>query len=243
MSTFILIHGAWHGGWCWEKVKYILEQNGHIVLAPDLPGHGEDKTPICDISLESYVDCVCDLLDRQQEKVILVGHSLGGLTITQAAEKHPDTIEVLVYLSALLLRNGDSRHSISDSEPSGSMLAEYRELNKKEGYSTVKEQGSEKVFYNDCSDDDILWAKSKLVPQSLQPMDVPMSTSKKNFGSVRRMYIECLQDKAIIPEFQKKMYTELPCEKVITMNTSHSPFLSAPRELANHLIFLSNPTA
>ena len=70
-----------------------------------------------------------------------------------------------------------------------------------------------------------------------------MSTSKKNFGSVRRMYIACLQDKAIIPEFQKKMYTELPCEKVIAMNTSHSPFLSAPRELANHLIFLSNPTA
>lgn len=185
------------------------------MLAPDLPGHGEDNTPICDISLASYVNCVCDLLDMQREKVILVGHSLGGLTITQAAENRPNNIEVLVYLSALLLRNGDSRHSISNREPSGSILPEYRELNKKKGYSSVKEQGSEKVFYHDSSDDDILWAKSKLVPQSLQPMDVPMSTSKKNFRSVRRMYIECLQDRAITPEFQKKCIQNYPAKKLL----------------------------
>ena len=106
IATFVLIHGAWHGGWCWDKVKPILEKNGHTVVAPDLPGHGEDKTPIADVSLAAYTERVCEILDQQSEKVILVGHSLGGLSISQAAELRPENIEILVYLSAFLLKDG-----------------------------------------------------------------------------------------------------------------------------------------
>jgi pimeloyl-ACP methyl ester carboxylesterase len=108
MSVYVLIHGAWHGGWCWDKVVPLLEKEGHKVEAPDLPGHGNDKTPIPEISLQAYADRVCEVLDAQSEPVILVGHSMGGGVISQAAEYRPEKVKTLVYLAAFLLRNGES---------------------------------------------------------------------------------------------------------------------------------------
>ncbi len=107
MSNYVLIHGAWHGAWCWDKVVPLLEKEGHKVEAPDLPGHGNDKTPIPEISLQAYADRVCEILDAQSEPVILVGHSMGGVVITQAAENRPEKIKKLVYLTAFLLQNGE----------------------------------------------------------------------------------------------------------------------------------------
>lgn len=86
MSTYLLVHGAWHGGWCWRKVVPLLEAQGHKVLAPTLPGHGEDKTPAAAVTLRSYADTICRLAGAQTKPVILVGHSMGGIVITQAAE-------------------------------------------------------------------------------------------------------------------------------------------------------------
>ena len=91
MATFVLIHGAWHGGWCWRKVVPHLEAAGHTVIAPDLPSHGDDPTPAAEVTLDDYVRRVCEILDAQDEPVVLVGHSMGGL---------------LVYL--YLGRNGDA---------------------------------------------------------------------------------------------------------------------------------------
>ena len=67
MSPFVLIHGAWQGGWCWDKTVPWLEKRGHTVLAPDLPGHGRDRTPLSMVSLSSYVDSVCKIVDALQE--------------------------------------------------------------------------------------------------------------------------------------------------------------------------------
>ena len=67
MSPFVLIHGAWQGEWCWDKTVPLLEKRGHTVLAPDLPGHGRDRTPLSMVSLSSYVDSVCRMVDALQE--------------------------------------------------------------------------------------------------------------------------------------------------------------------------------
>jgi len=67
MSTYILIHGAWHGAWCWNKVVSLLEKEGHAVVAPDLPGHGDDKTPIAKVTLRAYADCVCEVINIQSD--------------------------------------------------------------------------------------------------------------------------------------------------------------------------------
>jgi pimeloyl-ACP methyl ester carboxylesterase len=105
MWTYVLIHGAWHGGWCWRKVVPLLEAKGHRALAPDLPGHGNDGTPAASVTLKSYADRICEIARAEPEQVILVGHSMGGIAITQAAENCPKKIGALVYLCAFLPRN------------------------------------------------------------------------------------------------------------------------------------------
>lgn len=85
MSTYLLVHGAWHGAWCWRHVTPLLEQAGHQVMAPDLPGSGQDTTPLAEVSLAAYVACVTDLVDQADEPVILVGHSLERRSSNQAA--------------------------------------------------------------------------------------------------------------------------------------------------------------
>ena len=125
MSTYVLVHGAWHGSWCWEKVVPLLKQAGHQVEPLDLPGHGQDKTPICEITLAAYTKRVCETLDAQAEPVILVGHSMGGIVITQIAEERPEKIQRLVYLTARLLQNGQSLFQIAQTD-SDSLRHDYR---------------------------------------------------------------------------------------------------------------------
>jgi hypothetical protein len=148
--------------------------------------------------------------------------------ITQAAEQRPRMIRVLVYLTAFLLRNGERCVDMHDPE---SLARGNLVLSKDEG----NERGKE-VFYNDCSDEDIAWAQSLLVPAPLQIAFTPVATTEKNFGRVPRYYIECLRDRAITHSCQRRMYMALPCERVFTLDTSHSPFLSAPQALVDHLL-------
>ena len=89
ISTYILVHGAWHGGWCWDKVVPLLEARGHTVLAPDLASLGNDRTPLAEVSLAGWRDQIVDLISAQTEPVILVGHSRGGVVISEIAEKNP----------------------------------------------------------------------------------------------------------------------------------------------------------
>ena len=78
MASYVLIHGAWHGAWCWDKVVPLLQQQGHTAVAIDLPAHGKDLTPLTKVSLQRYADKICQAVSQQPEPVILVGHSLGG---------------------------------------------------------------------------------------------------------------------------------------------------------------------
>lgn len=240
MSTYVLVHGAWHGRWCWDKVVPLLEQAGHQVEAPDLPGHGQDKTPIREITLAAYTNRVCEILDAHAEPVILVGHSLGGIVITQAAEERPTRIHQLVYLTALLPRNGETARQFAQME-SDSLLVPNLVVNREQGYQTFKEGAPLKdMFYGDCSQEDVDRAISKLLPQPLVPGGTPVSITAERFGRVPRVYIECLRDRAIPPALQQRMYTATPCHTILSMQTSHSPFFSAPQQLVSHLISLAD---
>ena len=237
MSTFILIHGALHGGWCWYKIVALLEQQGHTVVAPDLPGHGLDKTPVSEVTLTAYVDSVCSVVDAQPEPVVLVGHSMGGGIITQVAEERPDKVKVLVYLTAALPPNGETMTQ-GVQKDCESLFPHNFVLSDDQKSGTVRTEALRDMFYGDCSDEDIALAKALLVPQAVAPLNAPAKTSAANFGRVPRVFIECLQDRALTPARQKQLYTAQPCQQVITMDTSHSPFFSAPGELAAHLAAL-----
>jgi pimeloyl-ACP methyl ester carboxylesterase len=234
MSTFVLIHGAWHGAWCWEKVVPLLEAEGHRVVAPDLPGHGSDPTPLSEVTLQHYADRVCEVLAAESEPVILVGHSMGGIAITQAAETCPERIQALGYLCAFLPSNGESLQHWAE-QMGESLVAPNMVLAEDQTSATVSDEFIIKAFYEDCDPEVADQAKSRLQPQAVAPIVTPVSTSEENFGRVRRHYIECLQDRAIPIGSQRAMQEALPCQSVLSMNTSHSPFLSAPEVLAASL--------
>ena len=237
MSYYVLVHGSWHGSWCWEKVVPILREVGHEVVAPDLPGHGEDETPAAEVTLAAYAERVCDILDEQPEPVVLVGHSMGGIVTSEAAERRPEKIRMLVYLTAYLLPNGRSLVDAAQTDEETLVLPNMV-VDEEKGIVTIRKYAAKDIFYGDCSEDEARKAIERVIPDPLAPFVTPVSVSEENFGRVRRTYIECLRDRAIGPTTQRRMYTELPCEKVVSMDTSHSPFLSAPEELVSHLMSL-----
>ncbi len=239
MSAYVFVHGAWHGGWCWDKVVPLLEGAGHKAIAVDLPGHGGDETPIAQATFEAYCNKARELVEAQPEPVILVGHSMGGRVVTQVAELCPDKIRTLVYLAAILLRNGEN--TIPADPDTGETLLDRSVIESDDGsYQTLREDSIKELLFHDCSDDDTDRAMALLESrQASQPFTIPMRLTNENFGRVRKVYIECLQDKAMTPGQQRMMYTLTPCDKVISMNTSHSPFLSSPQELADHLVSIS----
>jgi pimeloyl-ACP methyl ester carboxylesterase len=234
MSTFVLIHGAWHGAWCWRKVTSRLEKLGHRVVAPDLPGLGDDRTPVERVSLPMWTRHVCDILDAESEPVILVGHSRGGIVLSEVAEQRPDKIRALVYLTAFLVRDGECLFDLAQRDMS-SLVAGNMVMSPDKLCSTVREEFLRDAFYALCSDEDFELARRRLRPEPTVPLATPVRVTAENFGRVPRIYVQCLRDRAIPPALQEQMYSASPCREVRTLDTDHSPFFSAPDELTAHL--------
>lgn len=237
--TFVLVHGAWHGAWCWEKIVPLLEQAGHKVYTLDLPGLGDDQTPIADVSLNAYASAVVSLISEIDEAVVLVGHSMGGLVITQAGERIADKIDTLVYLTAFSPKHGETllQYSLEDEE---SEVTQFKQLHEEEGYMVVQEDKIQSCFYGKCSQEDVDRAMSRLRPQALAPIATPVKLSEENYGSLRRCYIECSEDRAISHSMQKRLRDNAPVDKSIVLETDHSPFYSCPEQLVEALLRLAD---
>jgi pimeloyl-ACP methyl ester carboxylesterase len=235
MKTFILIHGSWHSAWNWHKVVPLLEKAGHRALAIDLPGMGRDKTPIQEVTMKSTVEKICEIIDNITGKVILVGHSKNGIMISQVAEYRPNKIEKLVYLAAYLIPNGKTQREYSLQDTEGWLkqyVTQYQETNSHTLQPAIYKEG----LYHDCEDDITELAKVLLSHEPVESGIMPLHLTEENYGTVSRVYIECTEDRAVTPFIQRKMYTEMPCEKIYSLPTSHSPFFSKPNELVEILL-------
>lgn len=232
LSTFVLVHGAYHGAWCWHEVIPELEARGHDVIVFDLPAHGIDTTPIGDVSFEGYVDRVCRAVRKPDEPVILVGHSMSGMVTTQAAERCPDEIEALVYLTAYLPSDGES---MIDQRVEGSLISRSFVVDEARGVGVIDDETLEELFYGDCSESDVALARALLRPEPLEPLSTPVSVSESGFGGVPRVYVRCENDRAITIEQQRAMVADQGTDAAVTLQASHSPFLSAPVETADAL--------
>jgi pimeloyl-ACP methyl ester carboxylesterase len=237
MKTFILIHGSWHSAWNWHRVVPLLEKAGHKAIAIDLPGMGRDKTPIEKVTMEMSVEKICKLIDSIPGKVVLVGHSKNGIMISQAAEYRPHKIEKLVYLAAYLIPNGKTQREYSAMDAEG-WLKPYVRQHPDTNSHTLQPEIYKEGLYHDCDDDITELAKVLLSNEPVESGSIPLQLTAENFGSLPRVYIECTQDRAVTPFIQQKMYSEMPCEKVYSLDTSHSPFFSKPKELVDILINL-----
>jgi pimeloyl-ACP methyl ester carboxylesterase len=236
---FVLVHGAWHGAWCWEQVERQLEERNTASVAVDLPGRGDDARAPSELTLSSYVDHVVAVIDASPEPVVLVGHSLGGLVISQTAERAPEKISSLVYLCAMLLLDGQSTIDAAATDPDSQLMANIS-LDEAGTTSSVTESAVRDLFYGDCTVAASERATRLLVPEPIGPATTPVHVTTDGWGSVPRSYILCKQDRAISPPQQRAMIESVGVDRVIEMDSSHSPFLSQPERLAAFLIDLED---
>ncbi len=239
MATFVLIHGSWHGGWCFDPVRDILTAAGHAVIAPDLPGMGGDEAALGAVTLEGWAQFTADLCrTAPQQPVILAGHSRGGLVISQAAELAPDVIGTLVYICAMMLPDGMSRAQFKKLE--GPNPAFDALISPTPGGCGTRITGADPaaVFAQLSPPDRAGAAMARLVDEPHGPRSTPLRLSPERFGTVPRLYVECTDDRTIVLSSQRRMQHLVPGAQVQTLWADHSPYLSRPEALGAILLSL-----
>jgi pimeloyl-ACP methyl ester carboxylesterase len=171
---------------------------------------------------------------------VLVGHSRGGIVISEVAEHRPERIQALVYLTAFLLRDGECLFDLAGSDPQ-SLVPPNMVMSLDRSSSTVRDGALRDLFYGECSDDDLALARLCLKPEPTLPLATPIHVTAERYGSVPRVYIECERDRAMTPAMQRSMQAASPCDQVLSLDTDHSPFFSRPDELAQMLDGLAIP--
>ena len=231
MTTFALVHGAWHGAWCWERLSPLLQQAGHDVVTMDLPSEDGAAT------FDTYADVVIDALDGYDD-VVLVGHSYGGNTVPLVAARRP--VRHLVYLCAMI---PDVGRSLFDQI--GDELEMLNPLYER-GLSIPDEQLRQvwadldiarSMFYGDCDEPTTEAAIDRLRPQSAFPAIQPSSLSEH--PSVPTTYIVCSEDRILRPAWSRHTARERLDADLVELPGDHSPFYSRPAVLAEVLLGLT----
>ena len=233
VTTYILVHGGLHGSWCWQRAVGPLRDAGHVVDAVDLPGR--DGTIGAD--LEAYERVVADAVDRAEPPVILVGHSLGGVTVSRCVESRPDAVAGLVLVNALLAEDGEAALSKLLTAGEECAFMQPGALDFSDDGSTVSVAPSFVVdgFYNCCSAADAEWASAQLCAEPVAPLMVPLQITADGFGSVPKVYLGSRDDHVLPWWFQVKM-SKAAGAQFVELQGDHSPFLSVPDDLVAYLL-------
>lgn len=256
-AHIVLVHGACHGAWCWYKLMPLLEAAGHHVTVLDLSASGIDPRSLNDVrTLADYTTPLLEVMDSipNNEKVVLVGHSLGGLNLAVAMEKHTEKIGVAVFLAAFM---PDAKHGPSyvldqycERTPAEEWLdTELLPIGTPEDPLTSLMFGPKFVsskLYQLCSPQDVVLANALLRPSSLFREDLwnKCPFSNEGFGSVKRVYVVCSQDKAIPLNFQLWQIENFGVDEVKEIeNADHMPMLSTPQELCQCLVEIAKKYA
>jgi len=227
----LLVHGAWHGAWCWDRVVSHLQAPDRRVVAIDLPGHGAETTPPGEVTLDLLAARVCEALAEFDEPAVVVGHSMGGLVISQAAERCPDRTVRLVFVAAFLVHDGETLLSITENDPND-VVHPNIVFNDDRTTAALRPEAVRDLFFGDCSDEDAAWAAARLVPEPTAPFGTPLQVTNGRFGSIPRTYVHCTEDRALSMAIQEQMVADVGVDDVATLAASHSPFLSMPQQLA-----------
>ncbi|MGR3605674.1 alpha/beta fold hydrolase [Sulfitobacter sp.] len=227
MSDILLVHGSCHGAWCWRDLLPELRALGHAPRAIDLPGHGDDLTPVNDVTLDSYADAV---LAASTPQTVVVGHSMGGFAISAAAQKNPAAMARLIYLCAYVPAAGMTLADRRKQAPSQPLMPAVRMADDGKSF-TLDPTMTEALFYNDCPPGAAEFAIPRLCAQAIAPTTVALPDTRRA-ESLPRSYIRCMDDRTIPPAYQVTMTQDWPDKDVYEMATGHSPFLTDPARLA-----------
>lgn len=224
VTSFVLVHGGAHASWCWDHLAPHLRRDPRVgsVLAVDLTGHGarRDVKPLEAITLLDYVDDVVrEIESRDLHGVVLVGHSLAGITIPRAAARVPDRIRRLIYLST---SNPAAGQSIDDL-----MKHPLSPLSRRVDFRGM--------FCNDLDDEMTTLLLSNLGPEPPGPMAEPVPPVVLP-DELKSTYILLERDEALPPAYQREQALNARVDEVVPFDAGHSAFISRPRELADLLL-------
>lgn len=224
MARFLLVHGAAHGAWCWRALSAELAALGHEAVAIDLPSHGDDPTPVGEVTLDTYVAAILAALE---DETVPVAHSMAGVPATCAADRAPGRVARLVYLCAYLPRDGESVASLQRRQAERPLRPAVRVAPDRLSFGFDPALAPE-IFYHDCPEARVAEALDRMSPQPIAPTEAPVRL-EGGIERVARSYILCTGDRAIPPAAQREMASGL---HVVERPWGHSPFFSEPRALA-----------
>ncbi|MDP3905840.1 alpha/beta fold hydrolase [Novosphingobium sp.] len=241
MAGFVLIHGSWHGGWCFDEVTARLRAAGHTVIAPTLPGMGGNEAQLRATTLQGWGDFAAAQCRALQEQlggapVVLGGHSRGGIVVSTAAEADPSAMGALVYICAMMLPDGMSRAEFKAlEEPTPAFDALISKVH--HGAGTVVDPALAGPVFAQLSPPELVAAAlPRLLAEPHGPRSEPLHLTDARWGSLPRTYVECTQDRTIPIASQRLMQQLSPGARVVTLESDHSPYLCAAQALADALI-------
>lgn len=236
MATYLLVHGGWHGGWCWRRVTSILREAGHEVFTPTLTGLGERSHLLSPgVSLDTHIEDVMGVLEYEDlREVILVGHSYAGIIITAVADRAAGRLAHLVYLDAFVPQDGQSLTDVIGQD----FASAFRERVRAEGEGWRLPPLPLEVL-GITEEADKLWMAPKLVDQPFKAFSQPVRLSDEGaVGRLPRTFVYC-NNPAIGPydQFAEKARREGWRYREIA--TGHFPMVTAPRRTADLLLELA----
>jgi pimeloyl-ACP methyl ester carboxylesterase len=187
LTTFVMVHGAWHGGWCWVRVADRLQAAGHRALTPTLTGLGERAHLLNrDITLDTHVQDICAVFEAEElQDAVLVGHSLAGMTITPAGDRVADRLKAIVYLDAFLPQNGQCHRDLIDPE----RAAQAHRIVTERGDGWLVPPRSAESF-GVASEEDRAWIDRRCTPQPFAVMTQKISLTGAWDRIPQKVYIK-----------------------------------------------------
>ena len=240
MATFVLVHGAWHGGWCWWKTAPLLRDAGHLVLTPSLTGLGDREhlarlIPPAVLNLDLHVRDIVQLLDSENlTDVVLVGHAYAGMVITGAAELRPEPIHSLVYVNGVSPSNGEAmidqlaavrgpefvariQQYVADGEPFMAQPTTASEIAQRWAITATEDQA---------------FVLPRLSPQPTLTFAQPVRTGNPDAAKLRREFILCSESR-FEPVAERAAANGWGVHHI---DTGHDPMITEPGELAEILL-------
>eukprot|EP00262_Sarcandra_glabra_P011729 TRINITY_DN287_c0_g1_i5.p1 TRINITY_DN287_c0_g1~~TRINITY_DN287_c0_g1_i5.p1 ORF type:complete len:271 (+),score=24.36 TRINITY_DN287_c0_g1_i5:60-815(+) len=245
---FVLVHGGGHGGWCWYKLATLLNSAGHRVTALDLAASGINAKQISELkNVYDYLQPLIEMMESlpSDEKVILVGHSFGGVGLSLAMERFPKKIEAAVFVSAVMLSYKTPWSTMMKEFPMPFDYMDSKITSGSENQLPTILFGPECLsskLYQRCKPEDLTLAKTLVRPSNIY--DVDFVLSEENYGTVNRVYIVCNEDKIMTLDFQRWLIDYTPVKEVMEIDGSdHMAMLSKPNELYLCLLEIANKYA
>jgi len=231
-KNYVLVHGAWHGGWCWRRVADRLVAAGHRVFCPTLTGLGERAHLLTrEVNLSTHIQDVVALLEAEElSEVVLVGHSYGGIVITGVAARAKARLSQLVYLDSAIVADGESWSDVLPPEA----VAARRKAGQASGKVSLPVPDAAVFGLADAAD--IAWVQRRMTPQPFGGFDQKMHWDGPIGNGVPKVYIDCTDPAYAGLAALKARYRGKPDWKWTEIKTGHDAMVSAPGELTQILL-------